>query len=109
MARTEVTLPATNRTGTVQAIRQAGNIPAVLYGHGLPSQNVEVNAKLFAKAFSQAGYSSVIKLKLAEIVLTRFNSFTTVFAGTFAGTLPLLSSTLCRDFEQNVGHNGLNL
>ncbi|MEK7093815.1 MAG: 50S ribosomal protein L25 [Patescibacteria group bacterium] len=42
--------------------REAGLVPAELYGHGLKNQHISVNAKEFTKAFKEAGESTVLQL-----------------------------------------------
>jgi large subunit ribosomal protein L25 len=42
----------------------AEKLPAVLYGHELPSQPIEVNHKEFVKAFKKAGESTLVSLEL---------------------------------------------
>lgn len=63
MAHKEKTiLSGTTRAGSVRSVRKAGLVPAVLYGHGLPSQNIQIEPKPFAKTFASAGYSSLVNL-----------------------------------------------
>lgn len=62
-------LRASDRTTTgkkVKALRSAGNIPAVLYGHGAKPQNISVNRIEFTKIFEDAGTSSLIDLKIED-------------------------------------------
>ncbi len=59
------TLEATQREGRANVTRQAGDIPGVLYGHGMKPANVAVNAKKFTKIFSQAGSTSLVTLAIA--------------------------------------------
>lgn len=66
MAQQQVSLNGNMRTASASNIRKAGSVPAVLYGHGLSSTNIEVNAKAFNKAFAAAGYSSLVNLKLED-------------------------------------------
>ncbi|OGZ34084.1 MAG: hypothetical protein A2Y98_03360 [Candidatus Portnoybacteria bacterium RBG_19FT_COMBO_36_7] len=44
--------------------RKAGQIPAVIYGHGVKSEPLYVNAKDFIKVYSEAGESSLITLEV---------------------------------------------
>jgi large subunit ribosomal protein L25 len=44
--------------------RQAGQIPAVIYGHGVKSEPLYVGAKDFSKIYSQAGESTLITLEI---------------------------------------------
>lgn len=48
----------------VKKFRKAGQIPAVIYGHGIKSQPVYVLAKDFEKVYQQAGESSLIALEI---------------------------------------------
>jgi len=45
--------------------RKAGQIPAVIYGHGIKSEPISVLAKDFKKIYNEAGESSLITLDLA--------------------------------------------
>lgn len=45
-----------------QALRRAGDVPAVLYGFGLDNQTIEVNQKTFLKLFKEAGKTSLVNL-----------------------------------------------
>ncbi len=56
------TLQIQIRLARPAATRQQGKIPAVLYGHGLDSRAVEVDAKAFAKVFRDAGSTTLISL-----------------------------------------------
>ncbi len=46
----------------VKKIRLEGQIPAVVYGHGVPSKNLAVDYRTFEKLFNKAGESSLIDL-----------------------------------------------
>jgi large subunit ribosomal protein L25 len=46
----------------VKNLRKAGKLPAVLYGHGISTQQIEISEKEFSKAFRQAGESTLINL-----------------------------------------------
>ncbi len=46
----------------VKQIRQAGKIPAVLYGHDIKSQNLAVDVKEFNQIFKQIGETSLLEL-----------------------------------------------
>jgi len=52
--------------GKVNALRQEGQIPAVIYGHGLKNQNITVSAIEFNKIFKEAGESSLVDLKIDD-------------------------------------------
>ncbi len=46
----------------VKSLRTAGKLPAVLYGHNVENQQIEVSEKDFAKAFKSAGESTLVNL-----------------------------------------------
>ncbi len=60
------TLPAERRKDRVAAIRRQKGVPGVLYGHGLPSEAVQVNAQQFEKVFARAGSTSLISLVIGK-------------------------------------------
>ncbi|MBX4188260.1 MAG: 50S ribosomal protein L25 [Candidatus Doudnabacteria bacterium] len=63
----EITINATKRTisgRAVKQLRKAGKLPAVVYGHGVKSENIELVENEFAKAFRQAGESTIVSLAL---------------------------------------------
>ncbi len=43
-------------------IREAGKIPAVVYGHGLQSKNIEIDYLPFEKLYREAGQSTLVDL-----------------------------------------------
>jgi len=60
-------LSAITRTATgrrAKHVLDKGAVPAVVYGHGLESKNVQVNATEFRKMYRAAGSSSLIDLTL---------------------------------------------
>ncbi len=60
-----LSLNAKTRTKTgrkVNALRGRGQIPAVVYGHGLKNKNITVSAVDFKKVFKEAGESSLVNL-----------------------------------------------
>lgn len=64
-----VTLKAKKRTILGKATRGLRNknlIPAVVYGHGFESQNIEVDRTLFEKIFRQVGQNTIIDLVIDE-------------------------------------------
>lgn len=61
-----ISLEATQRTQSAKKSLRAGQVPAVLYGHGLPAQSVAVDARQFAKVIKAAGFSSLVNVKLAD-------------------------------------------
>ncbi len=50
----------------VRTLRAEGLIPAELYGHGVTNVHLAVSAKEFAKAYKQAGSSTMITLDLGK-------------------------------------------
>jgi len=52
--------------GKVNSLRHKGQIPAIVYGHGLKNQNLTVAAVEFNKIFKEAGESSLIDLKIDD-------------------------------------------
>lgn len=59
-------LSAEVREDAAGKARHNGLIPAVLYGHGLESQSVQVDAKKFQKVFSEAGSTSLVTITIGE-------------------------------------------
>ena len=58
---------ATSRTQTgkqVKKLRQAGQLPAVVYGHNKESRSIVMSARDFMTTFKEAGSSSLIDLKI---------------------------------------------
>lgn len=66
MAMETITLAAkTRETGkNLRAMRTAGNVPAVMYGHGTENRSFAVNYNEFAKVYRSAGESSLIDLAI---------------------------------------------
>jgi large subunit ribosomal protein L25 len=61
----QIAITATKREVTgrkVQGLRKAGKLPAVLYGHNVKTQGIEISEKEFAKAFKVAGESTLVNL-----------------------------------------------
>lgn len=50
----------------VKDLRQAGFIPAVLYGSNNPARNLAINAKQFSKVSKEAGSSTLVDLIIDE-------------------------------------------
>jgi len=50
----------------VKQLREAGKLPAVLYGHNVENLNLVLNYSDFEKALNQVGESSLIDLKIDE-------------------------------------------
>lgn len=49
-----------------QALRQQGLIPAVVYGHKIKNQNIQLNSSQFNKVFEQVGETSLIDLQIDD-------------------------------------------
>lgn len=67
MTTTEFALQATTRTEQkkqVKTLRQAGQIPAVLYGNGVTNQSVKVDQLEFLKVYHKAGSSGLVELSI---------------------------------------------
>ncbi len=62
----ELKLNATKRSKHVGVVRREGNIPGVLYGHGIEAENVEVEVREFNKLFASAGYTTMITLSVKD-------------------------------------------
>lgn len=63
----EITINATKRTVSgkpVNKLRKAGKLPAVVYGHNVQSENIEVSENEFLKAFKKAGESTIVNLSV---------------------------------------------
>lgn len=61
----QITLNATKRTLTgkkANDLFKQGKLPAVLYGHNVDNQSIELNGKDFLKAFKKAGESTIVNL-----------------------------------------------
>jgi len=61
----QIAITATKREVSgkrVKTLRNAGKLPAVLYGHKVETQQIEVAEKDFAKAFKSAGESTLVNL-----------------------------------------------
>lgn len=57
-------LKATNRQTRANHVRHSGHVPAIVYGHKLISQNIEVDAREFAKVYEQAGSTTLVNLNV---------------------------------------------
>ena len=60
-----LTLQATSRQITgkkVKNVRKAGLVPAVVYGHGIPSRDIAVEQRAFDKLSEKAGESTLVDL-----------------------------------------------
>lgn len=61
-----LTITAEARNSHVGRLRVAGNIPSVVYGHGIPSQSIAVESRAFIKLLKKAGRTTMINLVLAD-------------------------------------------
>ncbi len=69
-----ITLSAKIRKETgkkTDSLRQAGKIPAVVYGHGVKNVSLEVDYKDFQRVFKQTGESSLVELSIEGETLKR--------------------------------------
>lgn len=57
-------LEAVARQGKGSTLRREGIVPAVLYGHGIKTQAIQIERKAFAKVLKAAGHTSLINLFL---------------------------------------------
>lgn len=69
MTAKTVALLAEKRTVTgkkVKNLRLKGQLPAVVYGHGLDATSISINAGDFRKAYHEAGTSTLVDLKIGD-------------------------------------------
>lgn len=64
--KSDLTIAAAPRSGNPGAVRRSGNIPAVLYGHGITPQTVEVESRAFQKLFTVAGRTTMLTLSIQD-------------------------------------------
>lgn len=50
----------------VKAVRAEGNVPAVIYGHGVEAQALSVGQRTLAKVFSEAGSNKMVALSVDD-------------------------------------------
>lgn len=63
----KITLHARPRTATGKqnaAIRAAGNVPAVAYGHGSKPESLMLEAKVLERVYAQSGGNKILKLEI---------------------------------------------
>lgn len=66
---TNITLNVASRAETgkrVHHLRQTGQLPAVVYGHGVEPKNILVDYQLFAKAYQTGGESTLVDLRIDQ-------------------------------------------
>jgi large subunit ribosomal protein L25 len=65
----KITLDASKRTvrgKQVRSLREAGQIPAVVYGRDVKSEPLTIDAKIMEKVFRHAGGNRIVALKVGE-------------------------------------------
>ena len=50
----------------VRSLRAEGNVPAVLYGHGIDSQILSVPQRVLTKVYAQAGSNKIVSLSIGD-------------------------------------------
>lgn len=50
----------------VKAVRAEGNVPAVIYGHGIDSQSLSVGQRSLTKVFGEAGSNKMVALSVDD-------------------------------------------
>src|SRR5882724_10926231 len=50
----------------VETLRAAGKVPAVIYGRGLKTEQLEVDGALLERVYRRAGGNQIIALKIGE-------------------------------------------
>jgi len=63
--RITLTVKPRSREENVKALRRHKTIPAVLYGHGLESQRLQVDDKSLVRVFASAGHTSLVSMTIA--------------------------------------------
>lgn len=51
---------------TLSALRASGHVPAVVYGHGIDTQAIQVDTRAFDQLFARAGYTTLIDLAIGD-------------------------------------------
>lgn len=59
-------LQASARTGKPRALLRSGSVPAILYGHGIINETLQLDAKAFSKVWPVAGTTSLVILKTGK-------------------------------------------
>lgn len=61
-----ISLKAALREGRASAVRRQGLIPGIIYGRGLDSTSVQVDARQFGQAFDKVGRTSLLQLAVGS-------------------------------------------
>ena len=64
-----IVLSAQTREATgnkVRSLRRQGLVPAVVYGHNVPSRNLLVDGRVFEKVYKAAGESTLLDLAVSN-------------------------------------------
>ncbi|MCI0558205.1 MAG: 50S ribosomal protein L25, partial [Nitrososphaera sp.] len=67
----KLTLQADARTevgNKVRALRRRGQVPAIVYGHGIEARSISVAGFEFTKVFRAAGESTIVELAVGQDV-----------------------------------------
>lgn len=63
----KITLPLQIREGTTATkLREDGQTPAVVYGHGTETQNVSVSTRELERVYAAAGGGKIVSLKMSD-------------------------------------------
>src|SRR5579871_6491698 len=65
----QVELDAKKRTAKgkqMASLREAGKVPAVLYGHGVKAEALEVSGRTLERVYRMAGGNKIVDLKVGE-------------------------------------------
>lgn len=66
MSTDRLQLEVSARSGKPRAIVRSGQVPAILYGHGIKSETLQLNAKALAKVWQVAGNTTLVMLKTGK-------------------------------------------
>ncbi len=66
MTAERLQLEASPRAGTPRAVLRTGSVPAILYGHGIKNETLQLNAKAFFKVWQAAGNTTLVMLKTGK-------------------------------------------
>ena len=59
-----IAAPRTAIRKQVHNLRKQGQLPAVLYGHGIPTEHLQMDARAFQRVLLKAGESTLIDLSI---------------------------------------------